>query len=147
MMTQGTIWLATAIAPLAAAQYAAAATPAMQVTIWRPLSTLAVTPAARLWVAGRKDDRFAHCPTRPPLNTPHRAGGGGSDRSVRSVRHRTPAYGPAMRPASTLLLIRRERDNQAIFNVNVTVLIVGVISGLRRVPPRPFWRSRCRVPF
>ncbi len=127
MMMQGTIWLATAIfAPLAAAQYAAAATLAMQVTILETLSTLAVTPpAARLWVAGRKDDLVRTLSNASTLNTLIALVVVGLIAAFGPFAIEL-AYGPAMRPTSTLLLILAASGIiQAIFNVNVTVLIVG----------------------
>lgn len=127
MMMQGTIWFATAIfAPLAATQYAAAATLAMQVTILETLSTLAATPpAARLWAAGRKEDLVRTLSNASTLNTLI------AIVVVSLIAAFGPfaielAYGPAMRPAGTLLLILAASGIiQAIFNVNVTVLIVG----------------------
>ncbi|MEI6253193.1 MAG: hypothetical protein WCP30_10335 [Mycobacteriaceae bacterium] len=127
MMMQGTIWFATAIfSPLAATQYAAAATLAMQVTILESLSTLAATPpAARLWAAGRKEDLLRTLSNASTLNTLIAIVVVGLIAAFGSFAIEL-AYGPAMRPAGTLLLILAASGIiQAIFNVNVTVLIVG----------------------
>lgn len=127
MMLQGTIWFATAsFAPQAATQYAAAATLAMQVTILETLSTLAATPpAARLWAAGRKEDLVRTLSNASTLNTLIAIVVVGLIAAFGSFAIEL-AYGPAMRPAGTLLLILAMSGIvQAIFNVNVTVLIVG----------------------
>jgi O-antigen/teichoic acid export membrane protein len=126
MMMQGTIWLATAaFLPLEATQYAAAVTLAMQVTVLESLSALAVVPpAARLWAAGRKDQVVRTLSNAATLNTAVvfvvlalLALFGPSALEL--------AYGHAMRPAATMLMIlAASAVFQAFFNRSITMLIV-----------------------
>jgi O-antigen/teichoic acid export membrane protein len=127
MMMQGTIWLATAaFAPLAAAQYAAAATLAMQVTVLETLSAVAVTPpAARLWAAGKKEQVIRTLSNASTLNTVV-AVTLVALLAIFGTLALGIAYGPSMQPASTILLILAASGiAQAFFNVSTTILIVG----------------------
>lgn len=126
MMMQGTIWLATAaFLPLEATQYAAAVTLAMQVTVLESLSALAVVPpAARLWAAGRKDQVARTLSNAATLNAA----------VVFVVLALLALFGPfalelayghAMRPAATMLMIlAASAVFQAFFNRSITMLIV-----------------------
>jgi len=135
MMMQGTIWLATALfTPVAATQYAAAATLAMQVTVLESLAALALTPpAARLWAAGRKDEAARMLSNAATLSAlvvivvvTFLAIFGPFALEV--------AYGADMRPAATILLILAASGIfQAFFSVSITMLIVsGHISAAAR---------------
>jgi O-antigen/teichoic acid export membrane protein len=106
MVMQGTIWLATAtLSPVVATQYAAAVTLAMQVTVLESLAALAASaPAARLWAAGKKDQVVRMLSNASTLSTVVVLV------FVAALAVFGPdvlelAYGPAMRPAATLLLI------------------------------------------
>ena len=127
MMMQGTIWLATALfTPIAATQYAAAATLAMQVTVLESLAALAITPpAARLCAAGKESEAARMLSNAATLSAvivivvvAFLAVFGPFALQV--------AYGADMRPAATLLLILAASGIfQAVFNVSITMLIVG----------------------
>jgi O-antigen/teichoic acid export membrane protein len=106
LVMQGTIWLATAtLNPVAATQYAAAVTLAMQVTVLESLAALAASaPAARLWAAGKKDQVVRMLSNASTLSTVVVLV------FVALLAVFGPyalelAYGPGMRPAATMLLI------------------------------------------
>ena len=135
MMMQGTIWLATAaFSPVAATQYAAAATLAMQVTVLESLSALAITPpAARLWAAGKKEQVVRTLSNAATLNTLVAITVVGLLAILGPFALET-AYGSSMRPASTMLLILAASGIfQAFFNVSITMLIIsGYIAAAAR---------------
>jgi O-antigen/teichoic acid export membrane protein len=126
MIMQGTIWLATAVfTPSVATQYAAAVTLAMQVTIFESLAALSVVaPATRLWAVGKKDEVIRMLSNAATLSTAvviviflSLLLGGPLLLKV--------AYGPAMEPAATMLVILAAGGIvQVSAKRSVTVLIV-----------------------
>lgn len=126
MMMQGTVWLATtAFSSEEATQYAVAVTLGMQVTLLEGLISLAIIPpAARLWAAGHRAQVVRMLSNAATLTTvvivvvvAMLAVFGAFAIEV--------AYGAAMRPASTMLLILAAGGIfQAMFAVNIAILIV-----------------------
>jgi O-antigen/teichoic acid export membrane protein len=134
-MMQGTIWLATAaFSPVAATQYAAAATLAMQVTLLESLAGLAITPpAARLWAAGQKAQVVRTLSNAATLSTFVTIIVVGL-LAILGPFALEVAYGSFMRPASTMLLILAASGIfQACFNVSITMLVIsGYIAAAAR---------------
>ena len=135
MLRQGTIWLATAaFSPLAATQYSAAATLALQVTLLDSLCALAVTPpAARLWAAGEKSRVVRMLSNAATLNVVVAL----SIVVLLAILGPTVlevAYGAEMRSASAILLILAASGVfQAYFDGSITLLVVsGHISAAAR---------------
>lgn len=122
----GTVWLSAIVfEPTSAAQYSAAATLALQVTILESLAALAVTPpAARMWAAGRRDEVVGVLSAVATLSTAVTAA------VVLVLAIAGPAllefaYGESMRGAGLLLVIMAAGGlAKTAFGVNITVLIV-----------------------
>ncbi|KUI39752.1 teichoic acid transporter [Mycobacterium sp. GA-2829] len=122
----GTVWLAAIVfAPGAAAQYSAAATLALQVTVLESLAALAVTPpAARMWAAGARDEVVRTLSAVATLSTAVTA----TVVVVLAVAGPTLlalAYGDSLRAAGPLLVIMAAGGlAKTALGVNVTLLIV-----------------------
>lgn len=121
-----TIWLANVAFDAAdAAKYAAAATLAAQVTVLESLAALAVTPpAARLWVAGKRDEVVRILSAVATLTTAVTVSIVVAFAAFGSA-FLGLAYGDSMRDAwAVLVILAAGGIAKTAFGVNATVLII-----------------------
>jgi O-antigen/teichoic acid export membrane protein len=126
LVMQGTIWLATAtFTPIAATQYAAALTLAMQVTVLESLSALAISaPASRLWAAGKKAEVVRMLSNVATLNLYFVLAVVGF-LAIFGPLALEIAYGPSLRPAAAMLLIVAVGGGvSSALKRNITLLII-----------------------